>query len=52
MGELEDKVAILQEEVETLKREVEVIKKALRDEIARYEVSQVKRGQNIRSIVE
>lgn len=52
MGELEDKIAVLEEELETLKKEVEVIKKALRDPIARYEISLVKRGREIKSIVE
>jgi len=52
LGELEDKVAVLEEEIETLKKEVEVIKKALRDQIARYEISLVKQGREIRSIVE
>lgn len=52
MGELEDKVIVLEEEIEMLKKEVEVLKKALRDKIARYEISQVKQGREIRSIVE
>ena len=52
LGELEDKVAILEEEIEALKKEVEVVKKALRDKIARYEISLVKKGREIRSIVE
>jgi len=52
LGELEDKVAILEEEMEALKKEVEVVKKALRDKIARYEISLVKKGREIRSIVE
>jgi cell division protein FtsB len=52
LGELEDKVMALEEEIEELKREVEVLKRALRDRIARYEVSMVKQGRDIRSIVE
>ena len=52
MGELEDKVANLEEEIEALKKEVEVVKKALRDKIARYEISQIKKGRDVRSIVE
>jgi len=52
MGELEDKVAVLQEDIEILRREVEVLKKALRDKIARYEISLVKQGREIKSIVE
>ena len=52
MGELEDKVANLEEGIEALKKEVEVLKKALRDKIARYEISQIKKGRDVRSIVE
>lgn len=52
MGELEDKVANLEEEIEMLKKEVEVMKKALRNKIARYEISQIKSGKDVRSIVE
>jgi hypothetical protein len=52
MGELEDKLLVLEEEVETLKKEVEVLKKALRDRIARYEISLVKQGREIKTIVE
>jgi len=52
MGELEDKIVVLEEEIETLKKEVEVLKRALRDKIARYEISLIKQGREIRSIVE
>jgi len=52
LGELEDKVANLETDIEMLKKEVEVLKKALRDKIARYEISQIKRGKDVRSIVE
>lgn len=52
MGELEDKVVVLEEEIEALRKEVEVLKRALRDKIARYEIGLVKQGREIRSIVE
>ena len=52
MGELEDKLAMLEEDIEVLKKEVEVLKRALRDKIARYEISLVKQGREIKSIVE
>lgn len=52
MGELEDKIAILEEEIGSLRKEVEVLKKALRNKIARYEISLIKQGREIRSIVE
>ncbi|MFQ5969157.1 MAG: hypothetical protein ACE5J2_01495 [Nitrososphaerales archaeon] len=52
MGELEDKIQRLEEEIEILKKELEVVKRALRNEIARYEISQVKVGREVRSIVE
>lgn len=52
MGELEEKIEKLEEEVALLKKEVTVLKRALRNKIARYEVSQIKRGHEIRSIVD
>ena len=52
MGELEDKMAKLEEEVLVLKKEVTVLKRALRNTIARYEVNQIKHGNDVRSIVE
>lgn len=52
MGEMEDKIAMLEEEIVVLKSEIQVLKRAMRNTIARYEVSQVKKGLEIRSIVE
>lgn len=46
-----NKIEILKEEVEMLRREVAVMKKVLRNEIARYEISQVKHGNYTSSIV-
>lgn len=52
LGEVEDRVAVMEEEIENLKKEVETLKKALRDRIARYEITQVKQGREIHSIVD
>jgi len=45
VGKLEDEVALLRSEVDILKR-------ALRNKIARYEISAIKRGNDIRSIID
>lgn len=52
LGELEDKIMQLEQEIESLRKEVAVLKRALRNKIARYEVEQIKRGKEIKSIVE
>lgn len=52
MGELEDRLVRLEEEVSALKKEVAVLKRALRNKIARYEISQIKHGRKVESIVE
>lgn len=49
---IDSEVAELKEEVEELKRKVTVIKRALRNEIARYEVNQVKKGRDVSSILD
>jgi hypothetical protein len=41
----------LREELEILKREVQTIKRALKYDIARYEISQVKKGMDTKSIL-
>lgn len=48
----DSEIATLKEEIEKLKHEVTVLKRALRDEIARYEVSQVSKGRDINSILD
>lgn len=48
----DSEIAALKEEIEELKHEVTVLKKALRDKIARYEVSQVRKGRDINSILD
>jgi hypothetical protein len=52
LGELEDKVAAMEEELRNLKRELEVIKKSLRNDIVRFEIAEIKRGRDVKSIVE
>lgn len=41
----------LGEELAELKKEVQTIKKALKYQIARYEIDQVKKGKNLKSIL-
>ncbi|MGH9909982.1 MAG: hypothetical protein ACRD32_05020 [Nitrososphaerales archaeon] len=48
----DSEIAALKEEIEELKHEVTVLKKVLRDKIARYEVSQVRKGRDINSILD
>ncbi len=52
LGELEDKVATMEEELRNLKRELDVVKNALRNEIVRFEITEVKKGRDVRSIVD
>ena len=47
-----ERVAKLEDELASLRTEVDVIKKALRNKIARHEVSQIKGGKDISSIID
>ncbi len=47
-----ERVAKLEDEVATLRAEVDVLKKALRNKIARHEVSMLKKGKDISSIID
>ncbi len=47
-----ERVAKLEDEVATLRAEVDILKAALRNKIARYEISSIKKGQDISSIVD
>lgn len=47
-----ERVAKLEDEVANLRSEVDVLKKALRNKIARHEVSMLKKGQDISSIID
>ncbi len=47
-----ERVARLEDEVATLRAEVDILKKALRNKIARYEISTIKGGKDVTSIID
>ncbi len=47
-----ERVAKPEDEIASLRNEVDVLKKALRNKIARHEVSQLKQGRDITSIID
>ncbi len=47
-----ERVARLEDEVATLRAEVDIIKGALRNKIARFEISSIKGGKDITSIID
>ncbi len=47
-----ERVARLEDEVATLRAEVDIIKGALRNKIARYEISSIKGGKDVSSIID
>ncbi len=47
-----ERVAKLEDEIADLRNEVDVIKKALRNKIARHEVSMIKKGTDVSSIID
>lgn len=47
-----ERVARLEDEMELLREEMAVLKKALRNKIARHEISMIKRGKDISSIID
>lgn len=47
-----DRVARLEDEVFVLREELDILKKALRNKIARHEISMIKRGKDISSIID
>ena len=49
---LYERVAKLEDEIALLRNEVDVLKKALRNKIARHEVSLLKKGKDITSIID
>lgn len=50
--ELEARLESLEEIVSRLSREVSVMKKALRNQIARYEINLIKQGVDVNSIID
>ncbi len=47
-----ERVTRLEDEVATLRAEVDIIKGALRNKIARYEISSIKGGKDVSSIID
>ena len=47
-----ERVAKLEDEIALLRSEVDIIKYALRNKIARHEISMIKQGQDIDSIID
>ena len=47
-----ERVAKLEDEIALLRSELDLIKHALRNKIARHEISMIKKGQDIESIID
>jgi len=47
-----ERVAKLEDEISILHEELSIIKKALRNKIARHEISMIKRGKDVNSIID
>ena len=47
-----ERVAKLEDEIASLRNEVDVLKRALRNKIARHEITMIKRGKDISSIID
>jgi uncharacterized protein (UPF0335 family) len=47
-----ERVARLEDEVATLRAEVDILKRALRNKIARFEISTIKKGSDVTSIID
>ena len=47
-----ERVAILEDEVALLRNEIDILEKAFRNKIARYEISMIKKGHYIDSIID
>ena len=47
-----ERIARLEDEVALLRSEIDILKKAMRNKIVRYEISMIKAGRDIDSIVD
>jgi cell division protein FtsB len=47
-----ERVANLEDEIALLRSEIDILKRALRNRIARHEISMIKKGQDISSIID
>jgi len=47
-----DRIAKLEDEVASLRSEIDFLKRALRNEIARYEVKMAKKGTEVSSLID
>jgi len=47
-----ERVAKLEDEIAILRSEVDILKGALRNKIARHEISMIKKGQDVNSIID
>lgn len=47
-----ERVAKLEDEIAVLRNEVDILKRALRNKIARHEISMIKKGTDVSSIID
>ncbi len=47
-----ERVAKLEDEIATLRTEIDVLKRAMRNKIARHEISEIRRGKDVASIID
>ena len=47
-----DRIEKLEDEIATLRNEIDVIKRAIRNKLARHEITMIKKGQDVSSIID
>ena len=47
-----ERVAKLEDEIALLRSEIDIVKSAMRNKIARHEISMIKKGQDIDTIID
>jgi cell division protein FtsB len=47
-----ERVAKLEDEIALLRSEIDIVKKAFRNKLARHEISMIKQGQDVDSIID